>query len=356
MSAKPWRGANLGGWFSQVDAIEEKDPATFPGLETHLDTFLGLEDFRLIASWGFDHVRLPVDWQNLFLPDLTPREEVLSRLDRAIDAIGGQGLEVLLDLHRCPGHDFHEGTKADQPLFSDPSALAQAQRVWAVLAERYGSRDRVALEILNEPTAADAATWNRVGQALFREIRRMAPRSRIVMGSNRWNSAEQFAGLEPIDDDNVLYSFHFYNPVLFTHQKAPWISHPVFHEARSWPADIQLPPDADHRLPLESGRWDRQRMAQVLAPVIEFRRKYDLPVSCDEFGTYKAGPDRVSQMGWMRDFLGLLAENQIGWTYWNYKNLDFGLVSRGESLFADDPCYQNPDRCDRELVDLLRQS
>jgi len=353
MRGQRWKGVNLGGWFSQVDAIEEKDPSTFAGIDQHVRTFLGAPDFQRIASWGFDHVRLPVDWQIAFDEGLKPREDRLRLLDEAVSSIRAQGLEILLDLHRCPGHDFHEGTTKDQPLFSDPAALAGARKVLAVLAERYGSDPGTALELLNEPTAPDAATWNRVARNLFHEVRAHAPRATIVVGSNRWNSATEFAHLEPMDDDNVLYSFHFYNPVLFTHQKAPWIVHEAFHETRSWPGTYVLPPEADHRLPMESGTWDRDRLARCLQAVVDFREKYGLPVSCDEFGVYKAGPARADQLAWIRDLLGLFGQHGIGWTYWNYRNLDFGLVSRGESLFAADPCYDNPERSDRELVELL---
>ena len=60
------RGVNLGGWFSQVDCIQEKDPVGFPGLIPHIETFLNSSDFRRIREAGFNHVRLPVDYFNLF--------------------------------------------------------------------------------------------------------------------------------------------------------------------------------------------------------------------------------------------------------------------------------------------------
>jgi hypothetical protein len=57
----------------------------------------------------------------------------------------------------------------------------------------------------------------------------------------------------------------------------------------------------------------------------------------------------------MEDFLSTLEEHGIGFSYWNYKNLDFGLLSRGESSLADYPQYQNPERVDSELVEILRR-
>jgi endoglucanase len=38
------RGINLGGWFSQIDAIEERDPQKFPGKIAHITSFMGKED------------------------------------------------------------------------------------------------------------------------------------------------------------------------------------------------------------------------------------------------------------------------------------------------------------------------
>ena len=47
------KGINLGGWMSQCDYSPE-----------HLDTFITEPDFAQIAEWGFDHVRLPVDFNS----------------------------------------------------------------------------------------------------------------------------------------------------------------------------------------------------------------------------------------------------------------------------------------------------
>ena len=96
------KGVNLGGWFSQIDAIEKKDPAAFPGMIAHIDSFLGPADFQRIKDWGFDHVRLPLDWFNAFTPDIQPRDDVMERLEKAINGLTGSGLGIILDLHRCP--------------------------------------------------------------------------------------------------------------------------------------------------------------------------------------------------------------------------------------------------------------
>jgi len=352
--SKPLRGVNFGGWFSQVDAIEEKDPQTFPGLAGHLDSFLGPEDFDRVKAWGFNHIRLPVDWFHVFdEATLKPREDILRRLDKAIAGIRERGLTLLFDLHRCPGHDFHQGTKQVQAFFFDPEVRGQCKQVWSHLAERYGNDSGVVLEILNEPVAPENAIWNAVKDEIAAHIRHHAPKATLAIGSNRWSNPQEFRDLTPFDDDNVLYVVHYYSSIFFTHQMASWMPQ-VYQQRQTYPGDYQAVQDEHGHLPVEAGKWDAARMERQLEPVIRFREKHGVPVICNEFGVYVGGADRASQLRWLDDLLTLLGKSGIGWSYWNYKNLDFGLLSRGESLFADYPQYQNPERIDQGLVELLR--
>ena len=348
------RGVNFGGWFSQVDAIEEKDPNTFSGLYEHIENFVGEDDFQRVKEWGFDHIRLPVDYFNVFSPQsLKPDETALSLLDQAIDGIIKVGLSVIFDLHKCPGHDFDEGTTQEQAFFTDPLMREDAKQVWSHLAERYGNRPEVGLEILNEPVAPTAELWNEVKAEMAAHIRKLAPRSTIIVASNRWNHASTFGELTPLEDDNILYSFHYYLPLLFTHQKAPWLPGEFFQQKRAFPGNLELPEGIESRLPLETGYWDRDAMERSLKQVIRFMEKYGLPVSCNEFGVYVGGAERTHQLNWMNDFLSILKQYDIGWSYWNYKNLDFGLKSEGEQLFSTYPQYSNLERIDAELVEVL---
>lgn len=348
------KGVNLGGWFSQVDCIEEKDPEGFRGFYEHARTFLGPEDFERIKTSGMNHVRLPVDYWNFFKGErLLPDERAFGLLDKAVRDITAAGLLLILDLHKCPGHDFLKGGSEEQPFFLDKACRKAANQVWACLAERYGANPSVMMELLNEPSAGDSRVWDKVKDELFWTIRRHAPRSTIVVGSNLWNSAAEFKNLTPLDDDNAIYSFHTYTPVSFTHQFAAWLDDPFFKIERTWPGEYAPPSGgAKTRLNVEYGKWDKERLEQSIENALDFRAKYDLPVACNEFGVY-VQVNRASQMRWMRDFMEILREADIGYSYWNYKNLDFGLVSKGEKLHQNLPQYQNPDRLDSELLALL---
>jgi len=350
------RGLNIGGWFSQVDCIEEKDPQGFPGFYEHAKSFITQKDLQFIKNSGFNHVRLPVDYFNFFKGEnLELDKAAFELLDKAIEKILGTGLALIFDLHKCPGHDFHQGTLGGaQPFFTDSKCRENAKKVWSVFAERYGDKNGILLEILNEPVAPSSEIWNEVKDELFWHIRKAAPKAPIVVGSNKWNSPEKFSDLTPLDDDNVLYSFHSYQPVIFTHQKAGWLPEPYFHQNRSWPGTYEPPQkrDVSVTLPLEDGAWDKNRLRSTMENALEFRAKHKVPVACNEFGVY-VQVERASQLNWIRDFTALLREADVGFSYWNYKNLDFGLVSIGENLHNNLPQYNNEERLDRELLELL---
>jgi aryl-phospho-beta-D-glucosidase BglC (GH1 family) len=150
------RGLNMGGWLSQIDAIQEKDPEKFPGIDKHMETFIGEADFANVKAWGFDHVRVPVDFYLFFTDDEKPLENRMINLDKAVKYAKDKGLKFILDLHECPGHDFSDAVKSPvQKLFveGDDTYIKKTERIWAYLAERYGQNDHLLFETLNEPVA-----------------------------------------------------------------------------------------------------------------------------------------------------------------------------------------------------------
>ncbi|MDR0320394.1 MAG: glycoside hydrolase family 5 protein [Treponema sp.] len=350
------RGINMGGWLSQIDAIQEKDPGKFPGIDKHMETFIGAGDFANVKSWGFDHVRVPVDSYLFFTEDDTPIEARFIYLDLAVKFARQNGLKLILDLHECPGHDFSEAAKGPvQNLFAaDDKYIKKTEKIWAFLAERYGQNDHVLFETLNEPVAPTMEIWNNVKDRLCREIRRHAPSSTIITGSNMWNWPSTFGALTPFDDGNMIYSVHFYEPLLFTHQNAPWIGNPEIKIERPYPGDYGEGFVRKYGLTLSAGVWDRERLAKEFEPVNNFRKKYDAQVICNEFGVYTP-VELQSQLRWYDDLLFVLKEMGIGFSYWNYKNLDFGIISIGEKLHESLPQYNNAERINHPVLDVLRK-
>jgi endoglucanase len=349
------RGLNFGGWLSQIDAIAEKDPESFPGIDRHMETFIDKDDFVLQKAWGFNHVRLPIDAGLFFNEESSPQESRLKHLDRAVLFAQEAGLSLIIDMHECPGHDFADATSTPvQNLFADPRYLRKAEKIWACIAERYCDQPQVLFEALNEPVAPNAEIWNVVKDRLCKSIRASAPKSRIIVGSNMWNWPSTYDKMTPIDMDGVIYNFHFYEPLLFTHQSAPWMHEPEIKGKWTYPANFGKGFIRKYGLVLSAGIWDRSRMEREIACAKTFGDRYKVPIICNEFGAYAQVPLEL-QLHWLSDLLSTLREMDIGFSYWNYKNLDFGIISRGERLHATLAQYENPERINFKVLAALQE-
>ena len=327
-------GINLSGWFAQV--YDGKGYS-----KQHFDSWTSARDIALIKSLGFDHVRLSVNPQPMFTsnhPDELPAE-YLTYLDAAVKMILNQGLAVILDMH--PESDFKNQLREDAfvPQFAD---------FWRALGHHYANWDPelVFLEILNEPEMTDRYRWYGVEAKLVAAVREGAPGHTILATGARWSSQDELVFLEPLRDPNVIYTFHFYSPHLFTHQGATWGSY-FWH----WVQGLRYPstresaesaaravPDATDRLEVIRygyDHWNSDRIDAEISQVAAWAARYQLPMVCDEFGVYRAYADPADRALWLRDVRRSLEQHGIGWTMWDYSGT-FGLVTKtGDREVAD---------------------
>lgn len=348
------RGVNFGGWLSQVDAIKEKDPDAFGSVDNHMENFISKDDFNQVKQWGFNHIRIPIDSYLFFDEEEKPYESRFLHLDNATNYANENDLHLIFDLHECPGHDFADTAQPVQKLFADPKYLKKTEKIWSYIAERYGENRCLIFEVLNEPVAPDAKIWNSIKDSLCRVVRKFAPASPIITGSNMWNWPSTYNEMTPVDLDSIIYSFHFYEPLLFTHQYAPWIHEPEIRVKRVYPDDYKQGFTRKYGFVHSAGLWNRDRFIKEFENVIDFGRKYHAPVFCGEFGVY-APVSMNLQLLWMNDLLSVLKEMNVGFSYWNYKNLDFGIISRGERLHETLPQYNNPERINYEILATLQK-
>ena len=292
------KGVNLGGWFSQCDYSEER-----------LNNFITEADFEKIAALGFDHVRIPIDYNVIQNPDGTMRPDGLGRIDAALALCDKYGLKAVLDLHKTPGYSFDAGEK-EAGFFESESYQERFYDIWKTLAEWFGGMsDRVAFELLNEVTEARfLPAWKRISRECVRRIRFFAPDTIILLGSYNWNSARTVPELDAPYDDKMVYNFHFYEPHVFTHQGAYWM--PELQNTRCSYADCGA-----------SEQW----FEDFLASAIEKAKKENCELYCGEFGVIDVVPPEEA-VKWFRDLHKVFERHGIAHAMWSWKQMDFGLI------------------------------
>lgn len=315
----PGRGVNIAHWLSQC---YYKD---IPKSE-----FVTADDFKEIARQGFDHVRLPIDEKELWNADGTRNKEVFGILHAGIRNAIKNGLKVVVDLHIVHAHDFNAGAEGrTNSLWSSEKDQEHLCSLWKDLSDElheYGNDD-VAYEIMNEPVAPDHEAWNKLVAKVYGVIRSREKSRTIVVGSNMWQQTATFEHLRvPAGDDNIILSFHFYEPYFFTHYRAGWTEQKDFGGTVHYPGEIvtaeELAAMTGRDRQLAEGWvtvWDRQRIKDNVMKAKKKADELGLGLYCGEFGVYSRVPE-ADALRWLGDLTGVLDELGISWALWNYKD------------------------------------
>ncbi|MGN0687811.1 MAG: glycoside hydrolase family 5 protein [Oscillospiraceae bacterium] len=293
------KGINLGGWFSQCDYSEDR-----------LNNFITEADFEKIASWGIDHVRIPVDYNIFENSDGTYKEDGFARIDRAFGLCEKYCLKAVLDLHKTAGYSFDDYGENESGFFDNEQLQERFYRLWEEFAKRYGKlSDRVAFELLNEITDEGyIGKWNEIAYTCISRIRKYAPDTIILVGSYWNNSAEAVYALEKPYDDKVVYNFHCYEPLKFTHQGAYWTDkinkdeRPCFDESDITPEYFE----------------------KLFASAIETAKRNNTTLYCGEYGVIDiVTPEDTVK--WFKCINSVFEKHGISRSAWNYKEMDFGI-------------------------------
>ncbi|MBR6985631.1 glycoside hydrolase family 5 protein [Ruminococcus sp. XPD3002] len=292
------KGINLGGWMSQCDYSKER-----------LDNFITSSDIEQIARWGFDHVRIPIDYNILQNSDGTIKENGFARIEKAVAQCEKHGLKVILDLHKTAGFSFDEG-ETECGFFDSRKYQEMFYRLWEEFARRFGNdSDNVVFELLNEVTDKSYINkWNSISNECIRRIRKFAPDTVILVGSYNNNGVKEVRFLDKPYDRNIVYNFHCYEPLLFTHQGATWT--------------VKI--DPEKRMSYENSGTSEEYFEQLFSSAISKAEADGTSLYCGEYGMIDVASAQDS-LKWFRAINNVFEKHHIARSVWNYKEMDFGI-------------------------------
>ncbi len=320
------RGINLTNWF-QAESAQQIQFTKYTRI-----------DFEQIKQLGCDVIRLPINlhFMTQGAPDYVLDPLFLRYLDSAVNWAEALDLHLILD-----NHTF------DPAANTLPSVEGVLVKVWPQMAAHFNNRSaKLYYEVLNEPHGIAAATWGAIQGRVIDSIRKVDQTHTIIVGPADWNSYHALAQLPFYPDTNLIYTFHFYDPFLFTHQGASWVA-PSMEPVQNipFPYEAGRMPSVPGNL---GGTWvgnsyqsypaegTTQRMSQLIQVAVDFQEARKVPVFCGEFGVYQPNSLAADRIRWYEAMYDLLETHQIGWTMWDYHG-GFGLFEAGgNDLFDHD--------------------
>ena len=293
-------GTNLGNWlnpegymfgFSKTnsawmidllfkEAVGPDEAASF--WREFKDNYITQADIDYIKSTGANTIRLPFNYKLFTNEDymgLTHQQDGFKRIDQVVDWCRKAGLYLILDMHDCPGSqtgdNIDDGYGYPWLFESEPSQQLFCN-IWQSIARRYAKEPVIiGYELMNEPIAHYFENKDELNQKLeplykraVKAIRQVDRNHVILLGGARWNS-DFFMFNDWKFDDNIMYTCH---------------------------------------------RYGGPATAEAISDYIGHQQKTGLPMYMGEIGH--------NTIEWQTNFVKVMKEANIGYTFWPYKKLD----------------------------------
>ena len=335
-------------------------------------------ELKELREAGFDTIRLPVDPAPFMAFEGKQREDVYGILLDAVRRIRSAGLQVIVDLHpnsRHPVWGQHAVTRGlDAPLFiTYASIVEEMARRLAPLGKK-----QIALELMNEPRLKCKDTeqnlWQQMLKQMIGRARAGSAAMTLVVTGACVSSADGLMALDPevLNDRNIIYTFHFYDPFSFTHQGAQFIPWPdKYLDEVPWPANarpiekaealIAQNVAADPKLDgfaREKAKLGAERNLQKLyatnagadtiehkfAEVANWAKENGLAgrqILVGEFGVLRKLPNKrgalcEDRMRWLADVRQSAERHGFAWSYFSYDG-PFALIHSDNDRRLDQP-------------------
>ncbi len=296
------RGMGLGGWMVQEGYMLQTASFANPQhqIRARIEDLIGVdntnlfynawlenhvsyEDIAALSSWGFNSVRLPMHYNLFTLPieeetvagEQSWLDKGFELTDRLLEWCEEFEMYLILDLHAAPGgQGYDQGISDYDPskpsLWESSANQEKTVALWRRLAEHYKDEPWIGgYDLINEPN------WdmdqNKPLKDLYQRITdtiREVDTKHLIFIEGNW-FANDFTGLTPPWDNNMVYSPHKY-----------------------WSINDQA-----------SIQW-----------VLNIRDNFNIPLYLGESGE--------NSNVWFKDAIELLEENDIGWAWWPMKKIE----------------------------------
>ncbi len=295
------RGMGLGGWMLQEGyMLETSDFAnTQHEIKAIIENLIGIDgmqefydawlknhvqksDIDSLKAWGFNSIRLPMHYNLFTLPiEDEPVEGENTWLnigfeltDSVLSWCESNEIYLILDLHAAPGGQGEDAAISDYDdtklsLWESKANRDKTVQLWKRIASHYSSEEWIGgYDLINE------TNWNLFNNTLLKDlyleitdsIRTVDTNHIIFIEGNWW--ANDFIGLTPPWDDNMVYSFHKY--------------------------------------------WSNNNTSTIQW-MLDIRNNHNIPIWCGETGE--------NSNKWFTEAVKLFEDYNIGWAWWPLKKI-----------------------------------
>lgn len=296
------------------------------------------EDFKRVSDMGMNVVRFYMNYKT-FESDEQPYkylDDGWAWIDNNIRWARKHGVYLILNMH-VPQGGFQSHGKGWE-LWTNAEYQNRLVSLWKAIAMRYKDEPVIlSYDLLNEPGVPNSKSqWTELAQRLVNEIRKIDQKHPIMVEKvnsvNRSWERDKDMNFIRVKDENIIYTFHNYDPYSYSHQYAPWNKWVKGRDGGVWPNP-------------EKG-FDKGFIAKTLDKYLAWGKRNNVPLFFGEWGAYKVTFEKnKGGLQYVNDVLDVLEERQLSNSYHVYHEEAFGLYRGNHEL--------DPKNVNKELKDLF---
>jgi hypothetical protein len=268
--------------------------------------------------------------------------EVLDSIDRIVADAGEQGMKVIVDLHLPPIQEIVEKRQFDKAeLWKHPELETGFLRFWTDVARRLKPRAGHiwGYDLYNEPLDRSQLPWPPrewwpLAAKIIQAVREIDRDVWFIYEPGPGGMSRGFQGLEPLPDTRVIYSVHDYYPGAFTHQGISNVG--GFDQT-----DVGRIRKVNYPPVSEGATLDRTEWRRRIAPVVEFRKKWRVPLYVGEFSVIRWAP-KEDAVRWLKEAVACYEEFGWSWTYHAFREFHGWSLEHDETRPANIHAFPPP--------------
>ena len=181
-----------------------------------------------------------------------------------------------------------------------------------------------------------ADAWNAVIAKYVTLMRSIVPEAYLVIGGVCYNNVLSVPLIKVPDTYKIVFNFHCYEPLIFTHQSAYWVKDMPSNFHIGYPGSLEEYMRISRTIPaamhgaladdtITFTKLGSEFFEALFEDAIQAAENFQVPLYCGEYGVIDQAPQEDT-IRWFHDINSVFHKYGIGRAVWSYKEMDFGLT------------------------------
>ena len=276
-----------------------------------------IANIELIQKSGYSSIRLPIAFNHYLKED----RQFLKELQKVLKYSERNNITLILAYF---GHDLTEKN-------AKKKAREISQDWIKVLKSLKKGSKNLYIELVNEPNLSPN-TWEAIAPGIISDVRKVNPHIPIIIGATNFNSLFELSRTKPLAFENLIYTFHYYEPYIFTHQGTEWTGSqnattgiPYPYQESKMPKLAAEAIDTEGEINLRDYAQTGNKTAVIdkISQIASWAKSNHVKLWCTEFGATE-NADKESRISYLKDVEEVLNSYEIPSFVWEWDG-NFGV-------------------------------